>query len=99
MKIVKLQIKKVRDPSRWKERDEEELAQLIERREHYARSSKPLDQEDEPRGIADARPRGIVAAMADIIFGIPALALLIAFVIWVPLPVLFVLALALAVVI
>lgn len=99
LKIVKLQIRKARDPSRWKERDEKELAQLIERREHYSRSSKPLDQDDEPRETADARPRGIVTAMSDIIFGIPALALLIAFVVWIPFPVLLVLLFALAVVI
>ncbi len=37
--------------------------------------------------------------MSDIIFGIPALALLIAFVVWIPFPVLLVLLFALAVVI
>lgn len=99
LKVVKLQIRKVRDPSRWRERDEKELAQLIERREHYSRSSETLDQDDEPRETADARPRGIVTAMSDIILGIPALALLIAFVVWIPFPVLLVLLFALAVVI
>ena len=97
LKVVKLQIRKVRDPSRWRERDEKELAQLIERREHYSRSSETLDQEDKPRGIAGARPRGVVATLKDCLIAMLGLVLLIAFAILIPFPVLVVFVLVVAV--
>ncbi|MBR4615874.1 MAG: hypothetical protein IKO55_09725 [Kiritimatiellae bacterium] len=59
LKVVKLQIKKVRDPSRWKERDEEKLNRLIERREHYKRSSKNLGYWDTPHGLFEVMWTGI----------------------------------------
>ena len=91
LKVVKLQIKKVRDPSRWKDQDEEKLNRLIERREHYTRSSHNLGYWDTPHGLFEVMWAGIawfcaVVASPFLLIAL-AVALVVAFVafaMWIP---------------